>query len=367
MTARVLCILKNTQDCVVVVVVRGGVIRHNIRYRMKGIGSMGRMKEAPGGWCMRRSTLVEQRTLSLPGRLSGGCVSLCFLPYDGGISVMMKHIDQQCRRNVVLKGTASGQGQEEEGREQGSQSDASIQKAVDELMRSDPEKIQRITDAATRVAELQIKQQRLAEEIEGMEDVEARSSRAEEAGAALIAEAEVKAAELLLKAAKLQAESEEARKFLSRRENQQQIDRIESVKAGVFSAAGGCLATLPVSVASGTSNSTFLFNLGVVAICSFLFGVVYRYAVRSDPGNSQLKGGVVGAFGLVRGLSLAQVLLQQGSNGFANFPGVDTIGEAAINMGQSMILFGFCSAILEFASSKSWIEIASVADDTAST
>jgi hypothetical protein len=34
-----------------------------------------------------------------------------------------------------------------------------------------------------------------------------------------------------------------------------------------------------------------------------------RYAVRSDLGNTQLKGGVVGAFGLVRGLALAQTLL----------------------------------------------------------
>jgi len=38
----------------------------------------------------------------------------------------------------------------------------------------------------------------------------------------------------------------------------------------------------------------------VVAVSCALFGVTYRYAVRGQEANLQLKGGVVAAFGLVR-------------------------------------------------------------------
>ena len=52
-------------------------------------------------------------------------------------------------------------------------------------------------------------------------------------------------------------------------------------------------------VAGGGVNAVAC-SLGVVAVSCALFGVTYRYAVRGEDANPQLKAGVVAAFGLVR-------------------------------------------------------------------
>lgn len=233
------------------------------------------------------------------------------------------------------------------------------QGVIEDIINSNPESIQRITDAANRVAELQLEQQRLEGELQSLQDdsSESREKKARAEAAEMMADAEVQAAELMLKAAELASAQVDA----ERMEQVDEINKIESIKSGVFSAVGGSLATIPffftVSDSSTGGKIEVLANFAAVAVCSFLFGVVYRYAVRSDKGNSQLKGGVVGAFGLVRGLSLAQGIVEAGSAGFTTMPGMDVLGHAAISMGQSMILFGFCSVALEFASSKNWVEI----------
>lgn len=46
----------------------------------------------------------------------------------------------------------------------------------------------------------------------------------------------------------------------------------------------------------------FLLSAGIAGFSGFLFGVTYRYIIRTDQ-NSHLKSGAVSAFGLVRGLS----------------------------------------------------------------
>jgi len=240
-----------------------------------------------------------------------------------------------------------------------------VEKAVEEILASDPERIERIKEAANRVAELQMEQNRLAERLQSMDDQaeteSAMEQRAAEAAADIVAQAEVKAAELMLQAAKLEADSAQTRKVFEEMEKGREIDRLESVKGGVFSAAGGCLATLPL-VVSDPSTATpvqLLASLGVAAICSFLFGVVYRYAVRSDAGNPQIKGGIVAAFGLVRGLSQAQITIEAASDKYTALPDITSLGNAAISMGQSMLLFGFCSVVLEFAARQSWLDFES--------
>lgn len=53
-----------------------------------------------------------------------------------------------------------------------------------------------------------------------------------------------------------------------------------------------------------SATGVFLFLRAVVAwLSGFLFGVTYRYTVRSEPANPFLKDGVVLAFTLVRGLA----------------------------------------------------------------
>ncbi|MEH2295364.1 hypothetical protein [Nostoc sp.] len=94
-------------------------------------------------------------------------------------------------------------------------------------------------------------------------------------------------------------------------------ERIESLKAGIIGGLSVCfafaitsllntfvlakyfqtLASLQIDV-----NWQWLVSGGVATFTGLLFGVTYRYIIRSDK-NPQLKAGGVLAFGLVRGLT----------------------------------------------------------------
>lgn len=95
-------------------------------------------------------------------------------------------------------------------------------------------------------------------------------------------------------------------------------ERIESVKAGLIGAGAFTLAKLlflltqglvigliPVLKTDVVINWTWGIELAIGAVSGFLFGVTYRYIIRSDR-NSHLKDGAVLAFGLVRGLALVE-------------------------------------------------------------
>jgi len=112
-----------------------------------------------------------------------------------------------------------------------------------------------------------------------------------------------------------------------------QQERIESLKAGLFSASAASLVFIFVLAAnqfiflpllpSGwvtpvltTAISQALIaagrSMGLAAASGFLFGVTYRYVIRRDA-NSQLQSGAVLAFSFVRGL--AQIDTGVGSTG----------------------------------------------------
>ena len=95
-------------------------------------------------------------------------------------------------------------------------------------------------------------------------------------------------------------------------------ERIESVKGGLIGAGAFTLAKLlflliqglvigliPVLKTDVVINWTWGIELAIGAVSGFLFGVTYRYIIRSDR-NSHLKDGAVLAFGLVRGLALVE-------------------------------------------------------------
>ncbi len=95
-------------------------------------------------------------------------------------------------------------------------------------------------------------------------------------------------------------------------------ERIESIKGGIISAVVFAIADLGIVLLN-----TFTFHLSnvelipvyslqdwliraIIAVSTgFLFGVTYRYIVRSDQ-NFHLQDGAVLAFGLVRGLALVE-------------------------------------------------------------
>jgi hypothetical protein len=233
----------------------------------------------------------------------------------------------------------------------------SADELVAQLLATDPAakaQLDRVTAAATRVAELQMEQARLAQAMaqaaaSSGAGQAAREAAAEEAAARGMAEAELKAAELRFRAAELQAEADNSQRAAWAAQADQEADRLESGKAGAAAAAGGLAASLPFVAATAATPLAGLFSLGGVAASALLFGVVYRYAVRGDPDNAQLKAGVVGAFGLVRGIAAASEIVAAGSAGLTALPGGDVLGSAGAAMGESMLAFGFASVALEFA------------------
>jgi hypothetical protein len=129
------------------------------------------------------------------------------------------------------------------------------------------------------------------------------------------------------------------------------VERIESVKAGSLGGitAGigyGTIGSLERFLLGGYSQP--LISLGLelaIAIAAgFLFGVTYRYIIRTDC-NSHLNAGAVLAFGLVRGLAQVDVggleLIQILANG--------------VMVVESVVLFAIARAAIDYALSVRWI------------
>ncbi|KAG2437191.1 hypothetical protein HXX76_005855 [Chlamydomonas incerta] len=169
----------------------------------------------------------------------------------------------------------------------------------------------------------------------------------------VMADAEVAAAERLLAAAELEFAAAQAQQQEWAAAANDGPERIESVKAATVAATAGLLAELPLTMLTAGGDtpalSSALTLLSAVAAC-FLFGVTYRYAVRSDSSNRQLRLGVVAAFGLVRASGAADVL-QASSAGSDDGPLslAGAVGPGALYALESLILFGFASVAVEAA------------------
>lgn len=125
-------------------------------------------------------------------------------------------------------------------------------------------------------------------------------------------------------------------------------DRRESAKAGAAGALAGGLSHAPLAAATGHA-----LGLGAAVASCALFGVTYRYVVREDWDNFQLKSGAVGAFGLVRAAALAEMV--QAYDSAAGAPLLGSVGEAALLAGQSMLMFAAAAVALEAAVARQWI------------
>ncbi|CAK9226994.1 unnamed protein product [Sphagnum troendelagicum] len=158
----------------------------------------------------------------------------------------------------------------------------------------------------------------------------------------LEAEAEMKAAELALVTARA---GDLSTKWVTEVIDED-AERVESGKAAAVSTLAGTLASLPFSlvVDGGWGLGTLLSQGGIVLSC-LLFGVTYRYIIRRDLGNLQLKSGAVAAFGLVRGIG--QIDATQALVGFSE-TGIDKVLTAALEAGESMIIFAFAALAVDY-------------------
>jgi hypothetical protein len=87
-------------------------------------------------------------------------------------------------------------------------------------------------------------------------------------------------------------------------------ERIESVKAAAVSSVVGVLASLPISFYEVEDLPQLFLRSSIVFISCALFGVTFRYAVRRDLDNIQLKTGAPAAFAFVRGKTRQHGLLK---------------------------------------------------------
>ena len=119
-------------------------------------------------------------------------------------------------------------------------------------------------------------------------------------------------------------------------------ERVESAKAGAVAAAAGTLLSRPLLLSQSSETLVAAESVAGALVSCLVFGVTYRYTLRDDLGNEQLKGGVVGAFGLARGLGAADVYLH-GSDATR----VESWAEAALLVGEGVLVFAFAAAALE--------------------
>ncbi|XP_030951793.1 uncharacterized protein LOC115975229 [Quercus lobata] len=122
-------------------------------------------------------------------------------------------------------------------------------------------------------------------------------------------------------------------------------ERVESVKAALISALVGTLAGLPISLTQATSSSELILPLTINFISCALFGVTFRYTIRRDLDNSQLKTGTSAAFGFVKGLAMLgsgpPLELNTGSFLSHAFDG-------AVYVSENLFLFVFASVGLDY-------------------
>lgn len=140
-----------------------------------------------------------------------------------------------------------------------------------------------------------------------------------------------------------------------------QAERLESLKAGIIGAVSLWVAFIFTTVVNSLFLARYFVALsslrvdsvtwqwlvrGAIAIvCGLLFGVTYRYAIRSD-NNFQLKSGTVLAFGLVRGLTQLDIGL--------NTP--DSVLPSVVMAGESIFWFALAAVILNWAMQQGWVK-----------
>ena len=129
------------------------------------------------------------------------------------------------------------------------------------------------------------------------------------------------------------------------------VERIESVKAGSLSGITAGISYVAITTIDKLmlpEYSQSLISLGlevaISIVTGFLFGVTYRYIVRTDR-NDHLNAGAVLAFGLVRGLAQLDV-----SNFERNQIWID-----GLIVGKSILLFSIARYLLDLALAAGWI------------
>lgn len=137
-------------------------------------------------------------------------------------------------------------------------------------------------------------------------------------------------------------------------------ERIESIKSGIVGAAVVAIAflaatsinqwVLAIKFASLTELTVYFDELNwfvseaIACLSGFLFGVTYRYIIRTD-NNYHLQQGSILAFGLVRGLAQLDDGLKYDNS----------LQSSIVLCFESILLFAIAGVVLDWAIRQGWI------------
>lgn len=98
-------------------------------------------------------------------------------------------------------------------------------------------------------------------------------------------------------------EPEDGGAFMGKKSDRDK-ERWESIKAASISALIGTFSGLPICFLHVTTTTQLVLPLAINFISCALFGVTFRYTIRRNLDDVQLKTGIAAAFGVVKGLAM---------------------------------------------------------------
>jgi uncharacterized membrane protein YadS len=129
------------------------------------------------------------------------------------------------------------------------------------------------------------------------------------------------------------------------------LERIESIKAGSLGgiAAGivyGAIVVIDRLLVQELPQSLLSLGLAtaIAIVSGFLFGITYRYVIRTDQ-NDHLNSGAVLAFGLVRGL--AQIDIDEFD--------LSQIWIDGLIVAKSILMFAIARSAIDYALNVNWL------------
>lgn len=225
----------------------------------------------------------------------------------------------------------------------GDQVEQLLNREENKVLLNDLEKAsQRVEMAKKELAEIQKQEMKVKQSKDYIKQLESRASEIEECQRDILeARAMVDEAERSLLMDRVdfrEGESEEI-------EVDKDEERLESIKAALISALVGTLAGFPISFTRVTSSSQLILPVAITFVSCALFGVTFRYTIRRDLDNVQLKTGTSAAFGFVKGLATLgggpPLELDTGSLLSHAFNG-------AVYVSENLLIFIFASVGLDF-------------------
>ena len=146
-------------------------------------------------------------------------------------------------------------------------------------------------------------------------------------------------------------DKDEDEELMNRDVSNEDEDRLESGKAGVVCAVAGGLSSLPLAV----TTTGHIVSVPVAVVSCALMGVTFRYVVREDWDNFQLKAGAAAAFAVVRAIAIAEAAAERYFVADTAPPLLNTVGEVALLSAQSVVMFGAAAIALEVCIAKGYI------------